>query len=69
MLISFDACTINARYITAVRLLQSQDNQYSVRIRTLDGREYAERYETRREAEQSKNRVINALYDTGQAHE
>lgn len=61
MLIRFDHCTINTRYITSVRLSESSDRAYPVRLRMLDGREYTEIFETRQAAEKIKAEIIAAM--------
>lgn len=61
MLIRFDNCTINTRFITSVRVSESPERVYSVRLRTLDGREYVEAFDNRAAAEKVKTEIVAAM--------
>lgn len=61
-MIRFGGNMINPRWITSVRVSATPEDRYEVRLRTLDGREYNERYDSMLEAERVKGEIMNSIY-------
>lgn len=60
-MITFGLNRLNPRWITSVRITQTPEHLYQVRVRTLDGREYTETYDSILAAENILNIVMVAM--------
>lgn len=60
-MIAFGLNRLNPRWITSVRITQTPHHDYQVRVRTLDGREYIETYDSILAAEHILNIVLIAM--------
>lgn len=62
-MIEFAHHRLVAKWITGVQI-SNTDDYYQIRVRTLDGREYTERYADHPTAQRMMNRLLDAIRES-----